>query len=482
MSAWKGRAWQALGGSRANPATVADPPPLAEKPTLRPQRILLVNQYYWPDRASTAQHLTDLAESLAVAGHDVHVVCSRGGSRPGEPRRPRRESHNGVTIHRVGATALGRGSTLRRMTDYLSFFAGGGLTSLRLPRFDVVVTLTTPPLVGLVGTVVRRLRGSKHVSWSMDLHPDASLALGRMDGRNPAVRLLKWLGDRSYREADRVVALGPYMADRLRSKGVAESSLAIIPVWSRSDEIGPAPREGNAVRESLDLGRRFVAMYSGNLGLAHTFDAFLGAAQATAGRDDIVWLFVGGGPRRAEVEAAVATGELPNVRLVDSVPRESLSDLLTVADVHLVSMRPEMTGIVVPSKLYGAMASGRPTIFVGPAHCEAADLVRDAGCGFAIREQDAAGVAAAVELMAADPEAAQRLGDAGRAAFLERYDRGACCDDWVRLVEGLTAPSGAESLAVHRPLSPVVASRAMGAGRVRLPGRSGSAARAEVGS
>jgi glycosyltransferase involved in cell wall biosynthesis len=438
------------------------------------RRILLVNQYYWPDRASTAQHLTDLAESLATAGHDVHVVCSRGSSRPGDPRRPRREQHQGVTIHRVGATALGRASTLRRMADYLSFFAASTLSCLRMARFDLVVTLTTPPLVGLVGSLLRRLRGSKHVYWSMDLHPDASVALGRMNPRKPIVRLLQWLSDQAYRKADRVVALGPYMADRIRAKGVPEDRIGVIPVWSRADEIQTATSRDNPLRETLGQGRRFVAMYSGNMGLAHTFDAFLAAARATAHLDQITWLFVGGGPRRAEVEAAIATGDVPNLRLIDSVPRESLSNLLTLADVHLISMRPEMVGIVVPSKLYGAMASGRPALFVGPRHCEAADLVRESGCGIALRENDAEGVAAAVELMAADPEEARRLGLAGRAAFLAGYEREACCAEWVQLVQVLTEPTRTATLAANPPTirSQPIAVPA-GAGRVRLPSRAG---------
>src|SRR5581483_5166620 len=121
--------------------------------------------------------------------------------------------------HRVPATSLGRRSTLARMTDYLSFYARALALAVALPRFDAVITLTTPPIIGLVGTILRRLKGSRHVYWSMDLHPDASLALGRMSRSNPVVAGLSWLSDRVYREADTVVVLGPYMADRIAAKG-----------------------------------------------------------------------------------------------------------------------------------------------------------------------------------------------------------------------------------------------------------------------
>src|SRR5436309_2453141 len=193
------------------------------------RRLLFVNQYYWPSHASTAQHLSDLAESLAARGYECHVLCSRGG--PGQGRRPAREEHNGVQIHRVGATTLGRKNTLTRMMDYLSFYIQAVLLALWLPRFDVVATLTTPPIIGLVGSLLRRFKNSKHVYWSMDLHPDASLALGRMSRSNPVVSALAWLSDAVYRGADRVVVLGPYMADRVAAKGVRVGRLSVIPVW-----------------------------------------------------------------------------------------------------------------------------------------------------------------------------------------------------------------------------------------------------------
>ena len=147
-------------------------------------RILFVNQYYWPDHASTAQHLTDLAEFLAAKGFECHVLASQGRYKPGEPRPPAFEIHEGVHIHRVPATSLGRRGTWARMTDYLSFYSGAAVKALRLPRFDIVVTLTTPPIIGLIGTILKHLRGCRHIMWSMDLHPDASMALGRMSPRS----------------------------------------------------------------------------------------------------------------------------------------------------------------------------------------------------------------------------------------------------------------------------------------------------------
>lgn len=404
-------------------------------------RLLFVNQYYWPDHASTAQHLTDLAESLAARGHEVHVLCSRGGYKPGAERPPARETHNGVQIHRVEATSMGRRSTLHRMIDYLSFYVRAFLAALFLPRFDAVVTLTTPPIIGLIGTVLRRIKGSKHVYWSMDLHPDASLALGRMSAKNPVVAALSWISDAVYRQSDKVVVLGPYMADRIAAKGVDREKLATIPVWSRRDEIYPIPREGHPLRESLGLAEKFVVMYSGNLGLAHSFAEVIDAARKFCGRPDVVFLFVGGGPRVKEVQRAKADEKLDSIRLMDYFPREQLHASLSVADVHLISMRGEMTGIVVPGKLYGAMASARPTIFIGPEHSESADTVRRAGCGFHVPLGDSDSLVQAINQLVENPSLGRALGRRGREAFLGHHEREGCCASWADLIGDLLAQS-----------------------------------------
>ncbi len=402
-----------------------------------PARLLFINQYYWPDHASTAQHLSDLAESLAGRGHEVHVLCSRGSYGPEHPQLPSCEVHNGVHIHRVGATAFGRRSTLARMTDYLSFYAKAALKAMLLPRFDVVTTLTTPPLIGLVGSILRRLHGSHHLYWSMDLHPDASLALGRMSRSNPVVRTLARLSDAVYRRADKVVVLGSYMADRIAAKGVRPSRMVTIPVWSRRDEIYPVGRLGNALRARLGLEGKFVAMYSGNLGLAHRFEEFLEAARRLRHRTDVVFLYVGGGPRLSEVRNAKAREKLDNIVLLDYFPREDLHTSLSLADVHLISMRAEMTGLVVPSKLYGAMASARPVVFVGPEHCETADAIRRNDCGLTVRLGDSRSLVDALERLIVDPASGEAMGDRGREAFLAEYERDDCCARWSWLIHEL---------------------------------------------
>lgn len=407
--------------------------------TAMPQRpsLLFINQHYYPDFASTGQHLTDLAEHLAEDGFEVHVLCSRGRYLAGKLQAPKEEVHNGVTIHRVDGTSFGRGSHLGRIADYASFYAKALRRVLFGRRFDAVIVLTTPPLLVVLGGLAQRLRGQRYGVWSMDLHPDAEEALGMLRPGSLALRILHTLNDWGYRNAEFVVDLGAYMKARLRKKGVAAERLHTIPVWSKRDEILPTPVEGNPLRAELGLQDRFVVMYSGNAGLAHRFDEVLKAMQALREHPSLYFLFVGGGPRRAEIEAFIAEHGITNARYLDYFPREQLKHSLTLADAHLLTLRPDMAGIAVPGKLYGIMAAGRPTAMLGPEASEPAQTILRERVGFVV---DPAKPSATDRLigglldLAADPDEARAMGERARAAFLAQYEQEVACRMWGTLL------------------------------------------------
>ena len=193
-------------------------------------------------------------------------------------------------------------------------------------------------------------------------------------------------------------------------------------------------------------------MYSGNLGIAHSFAEVIEAARRLRDRPEVVFLFVGGGPRLGEVRAAQLADGLANVRLLDYFPRDQLHQSLSVADVHLISMRAEMTGIVVPGKLYGAMASSRPTIFIGPPRSESADTIRQAGCGYQVDLGDPDALVATIDLLVANPALGADLGRRGRAAFLARHEQDGCCAQWAATIADLLATKARPTHPAGRPL------------------------------
>ncbi|MCS3632480.1 glycosyltransferase involved in cell wall biosynthesis [Salinibacter ruber] len=404
--------------------------------------LLLVNQHYAPDLASTAQHLTDLAEHLAVEGFEVHVLCSRGHYLSGEMDVPAEETRNGVHVHRVRTTAFGRETTLGRIADYASFFLQVLWRLLKGPRYDAVVSLTTPPLLPVAMAVANLLRGQTYGIWSMDLHPEAEQAVGMIESDGPLGQLLQRLADWSYRQAAFTVDLGPYMKARIRSKGVSEKRLHTIPVWNKKNEVYPIPEEENPLVDEVGLEDKFVVMYSGNAGIGHRFDEVLRAAAHFDGRnEDIHFLFVGSGPRREEIESFAERQSLSNLTYLDYFPRDQIKYSLSLADVHLLTLRRSFAGIAVPGKLYGILAAGRPVLMVGPEASDSATTIQRHEVGRVVDPGEYNGNGAATDAVVEtirtlyeNPDRRDVLGERGREVFLERFEQERCCDQWAALL------------------------------------------------
>lgn len=401
--------------------------------TLRPS-ILFVNQHYWPDVAATGQILSDLAEFLVAEGYEVGVLCSRGGYEGGRLKAPDREIRRGVRVMRVPSPGFGRRSHRGRFADYAAFL---GQVAARLAsgrRWDLVVLLTTPSMLPVSGWIAERVRGRRYAIWSMDVHPEIEVALGILP--SAIARVLGPFDRASHGRAEFVVALGSCMKERLIAKGVPGSSIETIPVWSR-DELEPVERADNELASDLGIEDEFVVMYSGNAGLAHGFEEVLEAMERLEDEPGIEFVFIGGGPRRAEILARA--GRNRNFRYLDYQPRSALGRSLSLGDVHLLTLRGDMAGLVVPVKLYGIMAAARPVVMVGPRGSDTARTIEQERIGYVIdpEEPGAAATERLVETLRelrADPTERWRMGLRGRAAFLERYERAACCASWELLI------------------------------------------------
>lgn len=434
-------------------------------------RIILLNLYYAPDEAATAQMLADLGSGLAAAGHEVRAICGdRAYLDPGK-RYPKSESIGGVRVDRVSTTAFGRRSRIGRLIDYKTFFLGALRRLAFGPRFDVVVSLTTPPLIGLLGVAVARIRTRSNLTprpplqpgegvpkagvrsaraagrprsilWSMDVYPELAFRLGALRERSLLGRLISRLSRLTYRWSEIVVALGPTMARKLEvalaSPGLAgpPSNITVIPNWADGEAIRPRPVERHPLRKEWGWENRFVVLYSGNLGLAHEFETVLRAADRLREGRSILFAFVGAGPRLSEVRRRSGELGLPNVEFRPPLPRARLSELLTAGDLHLATLRPEVVGLLVPSKIYGILSSGRPVLYVGPAEGEIFEIVDGKGCGAVVRNGDVDGVVRTVRAYAASPGRREIDGRRSREVFDLEFTRQESVGKWVELIEG----------------------------------------------
>jgi glycosyltransferase involved in cell wall biosynthesis len=390
-----------------------------------------LNQYYWPDVAPTAQLSADLGAALAARGHQVTAVAS-ARSYSGDQRHSLFARHDGVRILRVPGTALGRGHRLHRLVDYASFLSGAFPLALAT-RPEVVIALSTPPLVAALGLGLSRLAGARLIAWVMDLYPDVALQLGAI-GEGTGARLLRRLAAQVAAQADALVALDDAMRRRLIAQGAPPEKVAVIDNWADGERIRPLDATSHPLRRRLALSDVFTVSYSGNMGLGHDFETVLDAMARVKRRGgDIQFLFIGDGPRRASLESACRAGALP-ARFLPYQAREELPLTLTCADASLVTLGENLAGLVVPSKLYGILAAGLPVLYVGPDDGRCAEVVRD-GAGVRVANGDGAALADAIVRLASDADGRARMGRRARQLFDERFSRAAQLRRHVELVE-----------------------------------------------
>lgn len=362
-------------------------------------RVLLLNQCFHPDHVSTAQHLTDLALGLVEAGHEVTVVASSRGYDNPEKRFPAQENWQGMTIRRIWTPGLGKRSKWRRFTDFACFWLSATLILLRLPRFDVTVCLTSPPLISTLGTLMAALKGGAVVPWVMDLNPDEAVAAGWLRKGGLMERTLTLCQRWSFRRAARIMVLDRFMARLLEAKGVPSALLHVDPPWSYEDAVRYDVVQRTAFRAEHGLTDKFVVMYSGNHSPCHPLDTVLAAAEQLAPDERIHFVFIGGGSEFSKVKDFARDHSLRNMLCLPYQPMEKLSASLSAADMHLVVMGDAFTGIVHPCKVYNILLLGRPFLAVCPAECHLTDLaaqVPDSRYAHCLRHGDVPGLVAAL--------------------------------------------------------------------------------------
>lgn len=400
--------------------------------------VIFVNRFYYPDERATAQLLTDLAESLAGSGHRITVITGRA------PGTPRQEFRHGVAIQRVTQTHWGARNLAGRAIDLATFWITASWRLAKtVDRTDTVVALTDPPLIGVTATWISRRRGARVWHWIQDIYPEVAQALTRRRVVRAALSMLRPLRDRSWRHAEGCVTLGSDMAASIAARGIPPGKLRIIRNWAPS---GIVPSDGAVLRADRKLNGKFVVMYSGNLGRVHGLDALAPVAGALRSRPDITFSIVGDGPRRTSLQRDMqAVGA--QVQFFPSEPRIHLAENLAAGDLHLVMLAPGLERMVFPSKFIGALAAGRPVLFIGPAQSELARLIRREEIGHAFAPDDTQSIARTIAHLADHPEECVQMGQRAHAYSRVHATQSQSIDAWRRLLQ----TSADTPTAAHEP-------------------------------
>lgn len=347
-------------------------------------KVLLLNQTFYPDVASTAQHLSNLACELKIYKHEITVVTGRRAYDSPMTFFPKKELWQGIQIYRVAGTGLGKGAIWKRAVDFATFLIACGLRVVRLPRQNAIIALTSPPLISVLGALMARVWGGRFIYWVMDFNPDEAIAAGWLKQGSVAARFLDALSRFSLKSAYRVVALDRFMRDRILAKGVPEDRVVVIPPWSHDDQVRFDPPGREQFREQHGLKDKFVVMYSGNHSPCHPLDTLLQTAlrlnQLRTNQPASSWLqrvhfaFVGGGSEFKKVQAFAAEHHLNNMTCLPYQPLERLSASLSAADLQVVVMGDPFVGLVHPCKIYNLLRLGLPILYIGPATSHITDL------------------------------------------------------------------------------------------------------------
>ena len=354
-----------------------------------------------PDPAAVGQHMADAAQELARRGHRVVVMTSDRGYDDPSIRYPRRETLGGVEVRRIPLTSFGKRSIAVRLLGGVSFTIQAIARSLFLRPLDAIVVSTAPPMASVAAVVIGALRRAPIKYWVMDLNPDQSIALGVVRARSLMARVFDRLNRLVLRRASDVVVLDRFMAERVNRKLDVLPKLTIIPPWPHEDHLEEVRHEDNPFRHRHGLDDKLVVMYSGNHGPSNPITTVLQAAKRLTDKPDVVFLFVGGGVGKAEVDVSVG----PTIRSLPYQPLDQLRYSLSAADVHLVTVGDAVVGIVHPSKVYGALAVGRPILLLGPEQSHVGEMIRNHDIGWRISHGDVDGAEAMLRRIADTPVA-----------------------------------------------------------------------------
>jgi colanic acid biosynthesis glycosyl transferase WcaI len=384
--------------------------------------ILLLNQCFYPDVMATAQQLTDLALGLVEEGHNVTVVTSdRGYDNPAQTF-PSRESWKGIEIIRISSLSMGKQSRWRRALNFGSFLAHCSWKLLMLPSFDVVVALTSPPLISFLGALFVRIKGGRFFFWVMDLNPDEAIAAGWLKDNSVPAKFLSRLLRYSLVKAERVIALDHFMKARIVAKGVDEERVTVLPPWAHENSVQYDEAGRKAFRQEHDLSDKFVVMYAGNHSPCHPLDTLIEAARKLSDRKEIVFSFVGGGSEQKKVREFAALHGLENIKCLPYQPFDTLAASLSAADLHTVVMGNDFVGIVHPCKLYNILTIGSPFLYIGPDASHVTEIAAQTKTNYAYLARNG-DVEAVVNHILVEADRRSRAGNSEPAEIAQTFSR-----------------------------------------------------------
>ncbi len=411
----------------------------------KPKTLLIITQVYVPDPAAVGQQITDAAREMARRGWRVVVYTSARGYDDPSQRYPSREWLDGVDVRRLPLSSFGKRSIPIRLLAQACFMVQAIALGLFTRRLGLVMVSTSPPFAGFGGAMLSWLRRVPLVWWVMDLNPDQMVASGKLSPRSVVARAFDWMNRVTLRRSQAVVVMDRFMQERVIAKLNVPKKIHVLPPWPHDDVLKPLPNRPNTFRDEHGFGEAFVVMYSGNHGIQNPLQTLLDAARSLEDREDLLFVFIGGGAGKIEVVRRIAEGAR-NVRSLPFEPLARIGTSLSAADIHVVSLANEAVGVIHPCKVYGAMAIGRPVLFFGPEDSYVGDIMRAGDIGRIVAHGDVpAAIAAIRELAALRETQREEMGERATRVIAESFSAGLLRQQFCDILAGVGVGEGADA-------------------------------------
>jgi len=401
--------------------------------------LIFFTQLYYPDNATTAIILTDLAEDLASYGLNVKVICAQPTYLV-KKKSPKREVRNNVNIRRVWTFLFDKNKNLGRMLNSFSCFFVMLASLFTTEKEALLVFNTNPALLPLLGFIGKKLRKQQYVILVHDLWPELPVHIGMIRKGGMLYRIIDFLNVESFKNASGIITISDKMKECVIHKvPEKEHSIYVIHNWADADRLFPVAKREIGLFKELRLNNKKIVMYSGNLGRYQPLEVMIGAANELRDREDILFLFVGNGGKKIKIKNLAESLELDNIKFLPFQPLDRLPESLSLADVSLMGIYPENEGVIMPSKLYSLLAIGKPIICVADSESEVAKILEQAKAGIQSSAIDPKELASKILGIIDNQEKAKALGKNGRKYFLEHFERKIITRQWNSILNKMTS-------------------------------------------
>ncbi len=414
-----------------------------QKPT---KTLLILSQVYPPDPTSVGQHIADVAEAMAKRGYNVLVLTANRGYNDPSVKYASKELRDGVNVRRLPLSSFGKRSILLRLLGQGSFLVQCIVRGLFVGRLSCLLVSTSPPMCSVAALLISIVRRRPVTYWLMDLNPDQMIEMGWIKASSPIVKIFNWFNRRILRRSTGIVALDRFMAERVLRKADVKDKLTVMPPWPHEGHLEVVAHEDNPFRKEHGLDGKFVIMYSGNHSLCTPLRTVLEAALQLQDEPRLVFMFIGDGTGKKEVDDTIAEHQPNNIRSLPYQPLSQIKYSLSAADVHLVVVGPSEVGVRHPCKIYGAMALGRPILLLGPDPCHASDLVDENDLGWHIQHGDVdVAISTIKHMVDQDTGVLAEMGQRGKKIVNEQLSQDILCTRFCDIIESGVQSNAAPS-------------------------------------